>query len=95
LYLIVVVIFFSVAVPSPRVFHGWRRKRWVDDWLRGLKTHRSVHLTLALLKSRKSLAHLLMRLADESVVGATHGDQSLEALNEDVMLLAIACSSRR
>jgi hypothetical protein len=38
---------------------------------------------------------MLMRLADESVVGATHGDQSLEALDEDVMLLAIVCSSRR
>jgi hypothetical protein len=48
-YLVVVIIFFGVAVPSPRVFHGWRRKRWVDDWLGGLKTHISVHLALALL----------------------------------------------
>jgi hypothetical protein len=48
-YLIIVVIFFGVVVPSSWVFHGWRRKRWVDDWLGGLKTHRSAHLTLALL----------------------------------------------
>jgi hypothetical protein len=32
---------------------------------------------------------------DESVVGATHGDQSLEALDEDVLLLAMTCSSMR
>jgi hypothetical protein len=46
----------------------------VDNLLRGLKTHRSVHLALALLKSRKPLAHLLMGLTDESIVGAVHGD---------------------
>jgi hypothetical protein len=47
--LIIIVIYFGVAVPSPWVFHNWRRKRWVDDWLGGLKTHRSAHLTLTLL----------------------------------------------
>jgi hypothetical protein len=57
---VVVVVFFGVAVPSPWFFHSWRRKRRVDNWLRGLKTHRSAHLALALLKSRKPLAHLLM-----------------------------------
>jgi hypothetical protein len=46
----------------------------VDNLLRGLKTHRSVHLALALLESRKPLAHLLMGLTDESIVGAVHGD---------------------
>jgi hypothetical protein len=62
--LIVIVIFFftvfafGVAVPSPRVFHSWRRKRWIDDRLGGLKTHRCSHLTLALLKRRKSLTHM-------------------------------------
>jgi uncharacterized membrane protein len=64
--LIIVVIFFfffvifasGVAVPHPRVFHGWRRKRGIDDGLRGLKTHRRVHLALALFKRGKSLTHL-------------------------------------
>jgi dolichyl-phosphate-mannose--protein O-mannosyl transferase len=61
---IVIVIAFtfasSVAVPRPWVFHSWRRKMWVDDWLGGLKTHRRAHLTLALLKRGKSLTHLLV-----------------------------------
>jgi hypothetical protein len=56
---VIVVISVGVAVPSPRVLHSWRRKRWVDNGLGGLKTHRCTHLTLALLKSRKSLTHLL------------------------------------
>jgi hypothetical protein len=62
--LIVVVIFFfavfasGVTVPRPQVFHSWRRKRWIDDGLGGLKTHRRAHLTLALLKCGKSLTHL-------------------------------------
>jgi hypothetical protein len=43
-------------------------------WDRGLKTHGSAHLMLALLKSGKSLIHLLMRLVDESIVGAAHGN---------------------
>jgi thiosulfate reductase cytochrome b subunit len=83
------IIFISVGivVRSPQVFHNWRRKRWVDDWLGGLKTHRSAHLALALLKSRKPLAHLLMRLTNESIVGAAHGNESLEARDEDVLLL--------
>jgi hypothetical protein len=42
--LVVVVFFFAVftfgvAVPCPRVFYSWRRKRWIDDGLGGLKTH--------------------------------------------------------
>jgi hypothetical protein len=90
-----VVISVGVAVPSPRVLHSWRRKRWVDNGLGGLKTHRCTHLALTLLKSRKPLTHLLGWLTDESVIGATHGDQSLEALDEDVLLLATACSSMR
>jgi hypothetical protein len=49
LFIIVIVIAFSVAVPSPWVFHSGRRKRRVDNRLRGLKTHGSAHLTLALL----------------------------------------------
>jgi hypothetical protein len=36
-----------------------------------------------------------MRLTDESVVGTTHGDESLEALNEDVLLLGPMSSSMR
>jgi hypothetical protein len=72
-----------------------RRKRWVDDWLWGLKAHRSAHLTLALPKSRKPLAHLLMRLMDESIIEAAHGDESIEARDEDVVLLApTSCSTR-
>jgi hypothetical protein len=59
-FIIVVIIAFNVAVPSPRVFHSWRRKRRVYDWLEGFKTPRSAHLTPALLKSRKPLDHLLM-----------------------------------
>jgi hypothetical protein len=47
--LIVIIIIIGVAVPSPRIFHSWRRKRGVDCGLGGLKTHGSVHLTLALL----------------------------------------------
>jgi hypothetical protein len=76
-------------------FHCWSRKRRVDNWLGGLKTHKSADLALALLKSRKSLAHLLMRLMDESIVGATDGDESLEARDEDVLLLASMSSSTR
>jgi hypothetical protein len=32
----------------------------IDDGLGGLKTHRCVHLVLALLKRGKSLTHLLV-----------------------------------
>jgi hypothetical protein len=52
LFIIIVIVFiivFSIAVPSPRVFHHWRRKRRVDDGLGGLKTHISAHLALMLL----------------------------------------------
>jgi hypothetical protein len=61
--IITVFIFFiniSVAVPSPRIFHRGRRKRRVDDWLRGLKTHRCAYLTLVLFKRGKMLTHLLV-----------------------------------
>jgi hypothetical protein len=45
---------------------------------------------------RKSLAYLLVRLANKSVVGATHENESLEALDENVQLLALTsgCSRR-
>jgi hypothetical protein len=89
--LIVVIVFtiiVSIIVPSPRVFHSRRRKRRVDCGLGGLKTHRSVHFTLALLQMRKSLTHLLVRLTDKGVVGAAHRDESFEALNNNVLLLA-------
>jgi hypothetical protein len=63
--LIIVIIFFffvvftsDVVVPHPQVFHSWRRKRWIDDELGGLKTHRRAHLVLMLLKREKSLTHL-------------------------------------
>jgi hypothetical protein len=36
----------------------------------------------------KTLAHLLMRLTNKGVVGAAHGDESLEALDKNVLLLA-------
>jgi hypothetical protein len=36
-----------------------------------------------------------MRLVDESVFGATHGDQGLEALDEDVLLLVSMSSNTR
>jgi hypothetical protein len=60
-----VIFFFAiftsgVAVPRPRVFHSWKRKREIDDGLGGLKTHRCMHLVLALLKHGKSLSHLLV-----------------------------------
>jgi hypothetical protein len=50
--LIIVVFFFfpvfasGVAVPCPRVFHSWRRKKWIDNGLGGLKTLRCMHLAL-------------------------------------------------
>jgi hypothetical protein len=57
---LVIIVTFGIFVPRSRVFHSWRRKRTVDDWLGGLKTHRCAHLTLALLKSGKPLTHLLV-----------------------------------
>jgi hypothetical protein len=97
--LIIIVIFtivIGVVVPSPRVFYRERRKRRIDDRLGDLKAYRSAYFTLALLQTRKPLAHLLVRLADKSIVGATHGDEGLEALDENVLLLApMSGSSRR
>jgi hypothetical protein len=87
-FIIIFTIIVGIAVPSPRVFHNGRRKRRVDCGLKGLKTHRSAYFTLALLQMRKPLAHLLMRLADKGVVGVAHRDESLEALNKNVLLLA-------
>jgi hypothetical protein len=75
------------------IAHSWWRKRRVDNQLVGLKTHRRAHLVLALLKRRKPLTHLLVWLTDESIVGATHGDQGLVALDENVLLLASTGSS--
>jgi hypothetical protein len=70
-------------------------ERRIDAGLMGLKSHVSAHLALILFWSGKPLIHLLMRLTDESVVGAAHGDQHLEALDENVLLLASTCSSTR
>jgi hypothetical protein len=100
--LIVVIIFIiftiivGVAVPSPKVFYRERRKRRMDDRLGDLKAHRRAYFTLALLQTRKHLAHLLVRLMDKSVVGAAHGDEGLETLDENVLLLPpMSGSSRR
>jgi hypothetical protein len=60
-----------------------------------LKAHIRACFTLALLQTRKPLAHLLVRLVDKSVVGAAHGNDSLEALNENALLLASMSSSSR
>jgi hypothetical protein len=59
----------------------WEEEARVDDGLSGLKTHRSAHFTLVLLQVRKPLAHLLVRFTDKDVIGATHGDEGLEALD--------------
>jgi hypothetical protein len=89
-------IIVGVVVPRPRVFYRGRRKRRMDDWLGDLKAHRRAYFTLVLLQTRRHLAHLLVRLTDKSVVGATHGDEGLEALDENVLLLApMSGSSRR
>jgi hypothetical protein len=95
-FIFVLTIIVGIAVPSPRVFDSGRRKRRVDYGLGGLKTHRSAHFALALLQMRKPLAHLLMRLADKGVVGVAHRDESLEALDKNVLLLApTSASSKR
>jgi hypothetical protein len=89
--IIIVVVFivaFGGAVPSPRVFYHGRRKRRIDDQLGDLKAHRRAYFALALLQTRKPLAHMLVRLTDKSVVGAVHGYESLETLDENVLLLA-------
>jgi hypothetical protein len=44
---------------------------------------------------RKPLAHLLLRLTDKSVVGTAHGDEGLEALDKNVLLLAPMSGSSR
>jgi hypothetical protein len=54
-----------------------------------------VHLALVLLKSRESLAHLLVRHTDKSIIRAAHGYQDLEAPDKKIMLLASTCSSMR
>jgi hypothetical protein len=87
-FVIIFTIIIGVAVPSPRVFYSERRKWRVDCGLRDLKTHRSAHFALALLQMRKPLAHLLMRLADKGVVGAAPRDESFEAFDKNVLLLA-------
>jgi hypothetical protein len=94
--LIIVIVFtiiVGVAVPSPRVFYHRRR---IDDRLGVIKAHRRASFALALLQTRKPLAHLLVRLVDKSVVGAAHGDEGLEANDKNVLLLApMSGSSRR
>jgi hypothetical protein len=84
--IIIVVVFiiaFGVAIPSPQVFYHGRRKRRIDDRLGDLKTHRRAYFVLVLLQTRKHLAHLLVRLADKSGVRAAHGNGSLEALRRE------------
>jgi hypothetical protein len=48
LLLDLIIIIIGIAVPSPRVFPRWRRKRRVDYGLGILKTHGSEHLALVL-----------------------------------------------
>jgi hypothetical protein len=93
---IVFIIAFDVVVPSPRVFYHERRKRRIDDQLGDLKAHRRAYFTLALLQMRKSLAYLLVRLTNKSIIGVAHENESLEALDENVWLLApmSGCSRR-
>jgi hypothetical protein len=71
---IVFTIVIAIAIPCPRVFYCGRRKRRVDLWLRGHKTHRRAYFALTLLQVRKHLAHLLVRLVDKGIVGVAHGE---------------------
>jgi hypothetical protein len=87
-FIFIFTIIIGVAVPSPRAFHIGRRKRRVDYGLGGLKAHRSAHFMLALLQMRKPQAHLLMRPTDKGVIGVAHRDESVEALDKNVLLLA-------
>jgi hypothetical protein len=87
-FIIIFTIIISVEVPSPMIFHIGKRKRRVDCVLGGLKTHSSAYFALTLLQVRKHLAHLLMRLTDKGIIGAAHRDESLEALDKNVLLLA-------
>jgi hypothetical protein len=92
-FIIIFTIVVGVAVPSPRVFYRGRR---IDDRLQELKAHKGSYFVMALLQMRKPLAHLLVRLADKSVVGAARGDEGFEALDENVMFLApMSGNSRR
>jgi hypothetical protein len=84
----VFIVIVGIAVLSPGVFHHGRRKRRVDCGLKVLKTHRSAYFKLVVLQVRKPLTHLLMRLSEKGVVGAAHGDESLEALEKDALFLA-------
>jgi hypothetical protein len=34
--LVIIVVFIVIAVPSPRVFHSYKKKRRVDDGLWGV-----------------------------------------------------------
>jgi hypothetical protein len=94
--IVVVIIAFSIAVPSPWVFYRERRKRRIDDRLGDLKAHRRDYFALALLQMRKPLAHLLVRPTDKRVIRAAHGNESIEALDKNVRLLALmsGCSRR-
>jgi hypothetical protein len=70
--IIVFIITFGVAVPSPRVFY---HKRRIYSQLRDLKAHRRAYFALALFQTRKPLAHLLVRFVDKSVIAATGGEE--------------------
>jgi hypothetical protein len=69
--IIVFIITFGVAVPSPRVFY---HKRRIYSQLRDLKAHRRAYFALVLFQTRKPLAHLLVRFVDKSVIAATGGE---------------------
>jgi hypothetical protein len=89
---IIFIVIVDVAIPSPMVFHNGRR---IDYGVKGLKIHGSAHFALALLQVRKHLTHLLMRLSDKGVVGAAPGDESLEAIEKDVLFLGSTSRSSR
>jgi hypothetical protein len=92
---IVFTIVIDIVIPCPRVFYCGRRKRRVDLWLGGHKTHRRAYFALTLLQVRKHLAQLLVRLADKGIVGVAHGDEGLEALDKNVLVLVPTRGSSR
>jgi hypothetical protein len=82
-------------VPCPRVSYSWRRKIGIDKRLRVLQSQVGAHFALALLHTRHLVTHLSMRLTNNNVIGLTHGDKILEALDEDVSTLVPTSSSSR
>jgi hypothetical protein len=94
-FIIIFTIIIGVAVPSPWVSYSRRRKIGIDKRLRVLQFQVGAHFVFSLLHTRQHVTHLLMRLMNDDVIGLTHGDKSLEALDEDVsMLVSMSGSSR-